>query len=78
MPVDPLHDWEIGVGKNVCAQNVRIFHAIGKGAVNLFDTRFVRKPTCHNPGTEPLCTASAKFPPSVVVPSESLEGVFLP
>ena len=78
MPVDPLHDWEIGVGKNVCAQNVRIFHAIGKGAVNLFDTRFVHKHSRHEQGTEPLHAGSAKFPPSVAVPSESLEGVFPP
>lgn len=44
MPVDPLHDWEIGVGKNVDAHTIRIFHAIGGGAVNLFDTRYVHKP----------------------------------
>ena len=39
MPVDPLHDWEIGVGKNVGTHNVRILNAIGKEAVNLYDAR---------------------------------------
>ena len=28
MPVDPLHDWELGVGKNMFAHNVRILHSI--------------------------------------------------
>lgn len=39
MPVDLLHDWELGVGKNVCTHNIRILHAIGRSAVNLFDAR---------------------------------------
>lgn len=39
MPVDLLHDYEIGVGKNVTAHNIRILHAIGGGAINLFDAR---------------------------------------
>lgn len=47
MPVDPLHDWEIGVGRNVCAQTIRIFHTI-TGAVNLFDARYVREPVCQD------------------------------
>lgn len=39
MPVDPLHDWELGVGRGVCAHNIRIFHTIGRAAINLFDAR---------------------------------------
>ena len=83
MPVDPLHDWDIGIGKNVTAHNIRILHAIGRSAVNLFDAQCVPKHiywvSVSNPQLKtPCCTGSAKFPPSVVVPSESLEGVFRP
>ena len=39
MSVDPLHDWDIGVGKAVFVHNVRILHAIGRSAINLFDAR---------------------------------------
>lgn len=39
MSVDILHDWELGVGKAVCTHNVRILHAIGRAAINLFDAR---------------------------------------
>ena len=39
MPVDPLHDWEIGVGRNVYMHNIRIFHVLGREAINLFDAR---------------------------------------
>ena len=39
MPVDLLHDWELGVGRNVGTHNIRILHAIGGGAINLFDAR---------------------------------------
>ena len=76
MPVDPLHDLEISVGKNVVAQTVRILHAISKGAVNLFDARYVCKPMCQDWVSKPFCAGSAKFPPSVAVLSESSEGVF--
>ena len=39
MPVDILHDCDIGFGSNVFKHNVRIFYALGGGAVNLFDAR---------------------------------------
>jgi len=39
MPVDFLHDWEIGVGKGTTAHNIRIFHAVGGGAIGEFDAR---------------------------------------
>ena len=39
MPVDILHDCELGFGKGVVTHNIRIFHAIGQRAVNTFDTR---------------------------------------
>lgn len=39
MPPDLLHDWELGVGKAVFTHNLRIFHATGGGAINLFDAR---------------------------------------
>jgi len=78
MPVDPLHDWEIGVGKNVDAHTIRIFHAIGGGAINLFDARYVCKSTCWDQMSELLCAGSAKFQPLVAVPSESSAEVFLP
>lgn len=45
MPVDLLHDWELGVGKNVFTHNIRIFHAIGRAAINLFDARWALRST---------------------------------
>jgi hypothetical protein len=39
MPVDILHDCELGFGKGVVTHNIRILHALGQGAVNTFDTR---------------------------------------
>ena len=39
MPVDPLHDWDLGVGKSVPTHTLRLFYAIGGGAINLFDAR---------------------------------------
>ena len=39
MVVDPLHDWELGAGRNVVMHNLRIFHAVGGGAINKFDAR---------------------------------------
>ena len=39
MPVDVLHDWELGVGKAVCTHNIRILQAIGRTAINSFDAR---------------------------------------
>lgn len=39
MPVDLLHDFDLGVGKSVFMHVLRILYAIGKGAVNTFDTR---------------------------------------
>ena len=53
MPVDPLHDWELGVGKGVCMHNVRILHAIGRSAINLFDARWVPKSTRHAQAINP-------------------------
>lgn len=43
MPPDLLHDWELGVGKSVATHTFRILHAIGGGAINLFDARLVPK-----------------------------------
>ena len=37
MPPDILHDWELGVGKNVSTHIFRVFYPIGGGAINLFD-----------------------------------------
>lgn len=45
MPVDILHDCELGFGKGVVMHNIRILHAVGGGAVNMFDTRFRQIPT---------------------------------
>lgn len=39
MPVDILHDCDIGFGANVFKHNVRIFYAVGRVAINLFDAR---------------------------------------
>ena len=39
MPPDILHDWELGVGKNVSTHTFWVFYAIGGGAINLFDAR---------------------------------------
>jgi len=39
MPVDPLHDWDLGVGRGVYTHNIRIFHALGRDVINLFDAR---------------------------------------
>ena len=39
MPVDILHDCELGVGKNLIMHNIRIFHTLGEAAVNTFDAR---------------------------------------
>ena len=39
MPVDLLHNWELGVGKGVFTHNVRIFHSMGRVTINLFDAR---------------------------------------
>ena len=39
MPFDILHDYEIGFGSNVFKHNVWIFYALGREAVNLFDSR---------------------------------------
>ena len=39
MPVDVLHDFELGVGKGVITHNVRILHTLSDAAVNMFDAR---------------------------------------
>ena len=39
MPVDILHDCELGVGKGIITHNIRIFHTLGDTAVNKFDAR---------------------------------------
>lgn len=46
MAVDLLHDWELGPGKSVPMHVVRILHAIGGGAVNTFDARYVSTFAC--------------------------------
>jgi hypothetical protein len=40
MPVDILHDCELGFGKGVITHNIRIFHTLGQGAINTFDARW--------------------------------------
>lgn len=39
MAVDILHDFDLGAGGRVVKHNVRIFHSLGREAVNTFDTR---------------------------------------
>lgn len=79
MPVDILHDCELGVGKGLITHNIRILHTVGEGAVNTFDARYVQSiilTMFH--GFICFPTGSAKFPPLAATQSEGLEGVSLP
>ena len=41
MPSDILHNWELGVGKAMFVHNICIFPAVGREAVNSFDSQYV-------------------------------------
>ena len=40
MPVDILHNCELGFGKGIVIHNIRIFHVLGQRAVNMFNTQW--------------------------------------
>ena len=77
MPPDFLHDWELGVGRGTIQHNLRILHAIGGGAINLFDARWVQVHALSSPARDPFDAGFAKSPLLAVTPFGSLEGVSL-
>ena len=62
MPVDILHDCELGVGKGLITHNIRILHTVGEGAVNTFDARCQGHSSPSVPSAEVAIVGIANYP----------------